>query len=233
MPWKNVPFFLSFTEKALFLRRLSKEMEITSKEPSLFYPTQVLVWRLEEEAPRLLALCREVGIAVEDLETLPVKRQREKAAERLLLRRAFGRPVVLSHTGQGAPMVEGCDVNISISHTMRLVVLAVDERRVIGIDAEHVDRQQVLRVRDKFLNDSEKQFIASDDLDAHIIAWTAKEAVIKATRNCAIDWTGGITIQPFDAGLRPLDFHATCGSRRYRLFSCLLDGHYVTVTVPL
>lgn len=201
----------------------------------MIYPagTRVLLWRLEEEAPQLLALCRQEGIPVDDLLALPVKRQCEKAAERLLLCRAFGRPVAMGHTEQGAPFVVDSEVNISITHTPRLVAVACCDGHVIGIDAEQVDRQQVLRVRDKFLNDSEKQFIASDDLAAHIIAWTAKEAIIKATRNSAIDWTDGITIQPFDAGLRPLDFHATCGSRRYRLFSCLLDGHYVTVAVPL
>ena len=74
-------FCLSFTEKALFLRWLIKEMEITSKEPSLFYPTRVLVWRLEEEAPQLLALCSEAGIDVEDLDNINDGTQAELAGE--------------------------------------------------------------------------------------------------------------------------------------------------------
>ena len=62
------------------------------------YPggTRVLVWRLDEEAPQLLDMCRETGITCDDLLELPVKRQREKAAERLLLCHAVGRPVSLS-----------------------------------------------------------------------------------------------------------------------------------------
>ena len=78
------------------------------------YPsgTRVLVWRLDEDAPRLLDLCREQGIQVDDIADLPVKRLREKAAERLLLCQAFGRPVTMLHDGQGAPSVEGMDVNI-------------------------------------------------------------------------------------------------------------------------
>ena len=101
------------------------------------YPggTRVLVWRLEEEAPRLLALCREAGIPVEDLEELPVKRQREKAAERLLLCHAFGWPVTLLHDGQGAPSLQEMEVNISITHTMKLVALAWNEDLIIGLDA--------------------------------------------------------------------------------------------------
>lgn len=210
-------------------------MEITSIEPSLFYPTRVLVWRLEEEAPQLLALCREAGIAVDYLEALPVKRQREKAAERLLLCRAFSHPVTLHHDEQGAPSVEGETVNISISHTPRLVVLACSAEDVIGVDAEQADRQQVLRVRDKFLNTSEKQFIPDGNLDVHVIAWTAKEAIIKAERNSALDWTEGITLEPFvpdNPQSGEITFAARCGSRRYRLVCCLIDGHYITIAVP-
>lgn len=201
-------------------------MEITSKEPSLF------LWRLEEEAPRLLALCREAGLLADDLLDLPVKRQREKAAERLLLFRAFGHPVSLTYTKQGAPMVEGVDVNISISHTQRLVVLAIDDTQVIGVDAELLDRPQVLKVRNKFLNDREQQFIAPDDLAAHVVAWTAKEAVIKAERNSAIDWTEGICLDPFVVNADETILTARCGDRCYRLTSHLLEGHYITIALP-
>ena len=201
-------------------------------EPSLFYRTRVLVWRLDEEAPLLLALCREEGIPCEDLEGLPVKRQREKAAERLLLCRAFGHPVTLTHDEQGAPSVEGLDVHISITHTMRMVALAINDSQVVGIDAESMERQQVLKVRSKFLNTNEQQFIAPDDLAAHIIAWTAKEAVIKAERNSAIDWTDGIRLEPFAVNADETILLARCGDRSYRLSSRPLEGHHVTVAVP-
>lgn len=199
------------------------------------YPasTRVLVWRLEEEAPQLLSMCAQAGITVEDLQDLPVKRQREKAAERLLLARAFGYPVTMSHTPQGAPCVDGHDVNISITHTMQLVALALNDEHVIGIDAEQVDRRQVLKVRDKFLNAAEQQFLAPDDLDAHVVAWTAKEAVIKAERNSAIDWTEGIILEPFAVGSGEALLKARCDDRRYHLTSRPLLGHYVTVAVPV
>ena len=201
-------------------------MEMSSKEPSLFY------LRLDVEAPRLLALCHDAGIACDDLLEAPVKRQRERAAERLLLREAFGQPVTLTHTEQGAPMVEDSDVNVSISHTRQLVVLACCSEHVIGVDAEQVDRHQVLKVRDKFLNDKEKQFIAPDDLAAHIIAWTAKEAVIKAERNSAIDWTDGICLEPFVLEPDEISLIARCGEHRYRLTTRLLEEHYITLATP-
>lgn len=197
--------------------------------------TRVLVWHLDEEAPQLLALCREAGIVVEDLERLPVKRQREKAAERLLLCRAFGHPVTLSHDAQGAPFIVDEEVNISITHTPHLVAVAIDEQQVVGLDAEQADRQQVLKVRDKFLNAGEQQFIAPDDRSSHIIAWTAKEAIIKAERNSALDWTDGICLEPFT--LEGLDIDemtlaASCGAHRYSLTVCRVDGHYMTVATP-
>ena len=200
------------------------------------YPggTRVLVWRLDEEAPQLLLLCRQEGIPVEDLVERPVKRQREKAAERLLLCHAMGHPVTLSHTPQGAPVVDGLEgLNISITHTMHLVALALNDSAVIGLDAELADRQQVLRVRDKFLNAGEQQFISPDNQQAHIIAWTAKEAVIKAERNSAIDWTGGICLEPFTVEDDETVILASCGDRRYRLTCRTMAGHFITVAMPL
>ena len=188
-----------------------------------------MTWRLEEDAPQLLTMCREKEIPVEDIVDLPVKRLRERAAERLLLYHAFAHPAALLHDGQGAPLVDGEDVNISITHTPRLVAVAIDERRVIGIDAEQADRQQVLRVRDKFLNAAEQQFIAPDDQAAHVIAWTAKEAIIKAERNSALDWTDGITLEPFVPQADEIALQARCGESRYQLISRAVEGHYITV----
>ncbi len=198
----------------------------------IVYPggTRVLAWRLDEEVSQLLALCRDAGIPCEDL---PVKRQREKAAERLLLWHALGRPVTLSHMGQGIPVIDVEDMNVSITHTMRLVVLALNEKQIIGVDAEQADRQQVIKVRDKFLNANEKQFIALGDLAAHIIAWTAKEAVIKAERNSAIDWTEGIRLEPFTPDPVETVFKARCGSQCYQLTSRLIEGHFITLAVPV
>jgi phosphopantetheinyl transferase (holo-ACP synthase) len=198
------------------------------------YPcgSRVLLWRLDEEASQLLALCCEECIPVDDLTGLPVKRLREKAAERLLLCRAFGHPVALSHTRQGAPYVEGSHVNISISHTMQLVALAWNEQAVIGLDVEQLDRKQVIRVRDKFLNASEQQFISPDDQTAHVIAWTAKEAIIKAERNSALDWTDGICLQPFTPADHETTLHACCADHLYRLTARLVEGHCITLALP-
>ena len=201
------------------------------------YPggTRVLVWRLEEEAPQLLELCHQAGIPCEDLTDLPAKRQREKAAERLLLCHALGHPAAIIYTLQGAPYIEGESVNLSITHTQQVVALATDCCHVVGLDAERLDRHQVLRVREKFLNAAEQAFVPVEDLPAHVIAWTAKEAVIKAERNSAIDWTEGICLEPF--GMADLPPHevflsARCSNHAYTLISRFVDDHIFTLAVP-
>ena len=196
----------------------------------------MLVWRLVEETSQLMALCREAGIACEDLTELPDKRQREKAAERLLLCRAFGHPVVLCHDKQGAPSVKDEQANISITHTIHMVALAVNDSQVVGIDAEQADRKQVVRVRDMFLNAGEQSFIAADDLTAHVIAWTAKEAIIKAERNSALDWTDGISLDPFtvpEFDFEELAFNARSATHRYRMVVRPVGGHFLTLAVAL
>ena len=194
--------------------------------------SRVLAWQLDEEAAQLLNSCREAGLPCEDLTELPAKRQREKAAELLLLCRAFGHPVALCHDRQGAPSVEGEAMNISITHTSRLVAVALDENRIVGLDAERMDRHQVIKVRGKFLNASEQQFIAPDDLTAHVVAWTAKEAIIKAERNSALDWTEGIVLEPFVIDVPEPDrilLAATCAEHRYCLEVRFVDGHCLTL----
>jgi len=154
------------------------------------YPegTRVLVWRLDEGAQQLLALCREAGIAADDLNDLPEKRQREKAAERLLLYHAMGCPVTLSHDPQGAPSVTVLAINVSITHTPHLVAVAINEQHVIGLDAEQMDRRQVLRVRDKFLNDNEKRFIAVDHLLPILLLGLLRRPSSK--QSVTVPWTG-------------------------------------------
>ncbi|MDE6424268.1 MAG: 4'-phosphopantetheinyl transferase superfamily protein, partial [Muribaculaceae bacterium] len=67
-------------------------------------------------------------------------------------------------------------------------------RTALGIDAERNDREQVLKIRDRFLSDDEKAMIPADNLEANIIAWTAKEALYKAGMTEGLDLRKDITI---------------------------------------
>ena len=62
---------------------------------------------------------------------------------------------------------------------------------------------------------------------------TAKEAIIKAERNSAIDWTEGICLEPpVNEGGEAI-FDARYTERRYRLVSRLLQDHIITLALPV
>lgn len=100
------------------------------------------------------------------------RRQREKEAVRRI---ACALGIEILHDADGAPAVTGA--RISVSHSMRLAVVAIDPFHPIGIDAEEW-REALWRVRTKFLTKGEIcRFVDEGDL---LWAWTVKEAVYKA-----------------------------------------------------
>jgi len=199
--------------------------------PTLTYPdgTTVWLWQMDEDAPQLAALCHDWGIDIHDTTHLAAKRQREVLATRLLLHTA-GINAPLTHDDNGAPRIAGSDLHVSISHTASMVCLAVNPQHPIGVDVERCDRQQVLRVRHKFLNASEQTFIPADDLFMHIIAWTAKEAIIKLSHHRDIDWTHDIRLHPFTvANSNPIEITATYHTTPCHLLSQICNNHIVTL----
>lgn len=117
----------------------------------------------------------------------------------------------IGHFANGAPFLFGLTSRISITHTAHLLAVATlpktpeanlsqfAPRTAMGIDAERLDREQVLRVRDKFLSDEEKAIVSEDSLEANIIAWTSKEALYKAAMTEGLDFRNDITIKSLPA----------------------------------
>lgn len=115
----------------------------------------------------------------------------------------------IGHLECGAPVLDGIPQRISVSHTSHCMAVAslpktpdidlaaVNTRTALGIDLEKADRAQVMRIRDRFLSESEKALLAEigdidkatdDDVRNHILAWTCKEALYKADMGMASDW---------------------------------------------
>ncbi len=103
------------------------------------------------------------------------------------------------HFANGAPFLYGDTCRISITHTGHFLAIAslprtpeatlgeFSPRTAMGIDAERLDREQVLKVSERCLNHEEFAMIPSDDLEANIKAWTAKEAMYKAAMTEGMD----------------------------------------------
>ena len=106
----------------------------------------------------------------------------------------------IRHLENGAPMLEDIPQRISISHTPHHLVVAsipktpdinleeVNIRTAMGVDIEKSDRNQVLKIRDKYLNPTEQRMIADEDVEANILAWTCKEALYKSIMGTAPYW---------------------------------------------
>lgn len=116
---------------------------------------------------------------------------------------------LIRHLECGAPMLEGIPQRISVSHTSHCLAIAslpktpdidlstVNARTALGIDIENANRGQVLKIRERFLAQSEKALLpeiadvdeaSEEDIRQYILAWTCKEALYKADMGSATDW---------------------------------------------
>lgn len=105
----------------------------------------------------------------------------------------------IGHFPNGAPFLNGENCRISITHSGRFLAIATlpptpevdlgefSERAALGIDAEAADREQVFRVRERFLSEKELEMIPADDLQKNVMAWTCKEALLKASMDSSLD----------------------------------------------
>lgn len=105
----------------------------------------------------------------------------------------------IGHFQSGAPFLGGENCRISITHSGRFLAIATlpstpevdladfSERAAMGIDAESMEREQVLKVRERFLSKEELNLIPADNLVANVQAWTCKEALLKAAMKASLD----------------------------------------------
>ena len=149
-----------------------------------------------------------VGIRVEEVsgDSLPSSKVWIEMAMQIFCEHGPDSYREILHSATGVPVIRGLEARISITHTPGLVAVAFlpktpeadlfkfDTRTAMGIDAEKLDRTKVLNVRERFLNPGELELIPANNLEANIMAWTAKEALLKASLNPAIDFRNDIII---------------------------------------
>ena len=161
-------------------------------EPINLNDVSVYLWEIEETKDELISLCHDSGIDTTGIENIrSYSRACEKLSTLLILNHIFGKGVELYHTETGAPRIKESDTHISISHSAYLVGVAVSNLYPIGLDIEH-KAEQVLRVREKFLNDTELAITSPNDKIVNLYYWTAKEAVYKAVEADGIDFRNDI-----------------------------------------
>lgn len=112
----------------------------------------------------------------------------------------------IDHFENGAPYLPDLKARISVTHTNHFFAVAslpktpeialdsFNPRSAMGIDAEPLDRNQVIKVRPKFLSENEQKMIPSDKVTENLIAWTSKEALYKAAFTPGLDFCTDLII---------------------------------------
>ena len=161
---------------------------------------RIVVWRIDEDEEHLAEKCAVQGISTADISAIGnCGCRRQKMAVRLAIAHLVDGGFTLRHTDvvdnnsdNAYPEIDGI-AGLSISHSRNYAAVAIADRAGIGVDVEEYS-PRVLRVRSRFLSQSEAELIAQDDIHRHILAWTVKEAVYKALPIAGIDFAEGLTL---------------------------------------
>lgn len=125
----------------------------------------------------------------------------------------------IGHFASGAPFLFGEDVRISISHTQGCFAVATinvpegtdlsvfTPEAALGIDVEHADRSKASELRERFLSQDELKMLPESSVENDLIAWTCKEAMLKAGMDSSIDWRNNIVITQLPAFSTPGSGH--------------------------
>lgn len=192
--------------------------------------TIVHQWMMSESSGELAQMCRDRGID-SSCQAKAESRKQELLGERLLMHTIFGIHTPILHNGDRAPYIENSQVHLSVAHTKGCLVIALNEHHRIGVDVERYS-QQVMKVRTAFLNEAEQQWLPASDHLAHIVAWTAKEAIFKSIgeRRLVESTRNDIMLYPFPTpAMGGTISHGACfKSADYALHTILSPTHVLT-----
>ena len=141
------------------------------------------IWKIEEDIEELIALAENENLKIEEeLKSIKqTKSKQERVASRLIIK------ALLDHIEEpyqgiykdqaGKPHLIDGNVKISITHSYPFAAGMVHKEMECGIDIEF-PHPQVLRIKNKFLNEIEKRKMG-DDISKLCLTWCAKEVVYK------------------------------------------------------
>lgn len=148
--------------------------------------------RFESEFPALAA----------QLSVRHPRTQLQRYASRLLLAEMLGEMVDVSKDENGKPLLPNHPLEISISHTEGFAAILLGTGK-LGVDVQHY-KPNVLKVRDRFLDDRELQM--AQDIETTTLFWAAKEAVYKYNAKPGLDFRDPITVHSILPEILPSSF---------------------------
>ena len=168
--------------------------------------TQILVWKISETLEELL--CQVVLKEKTQLRLNGMKSELHKRgflSVRMLLQEAgfndfdlhydeFGKPYLSTNKCHTEP------VEVSITHSHNFSAIIISEKTV-GIDIE-MQRDKIIRIADKFVNETElhrlKSFDSQDYIKKLTVKWGAKEAIFKIRNEKGISFKDHIQVSAFE-----------------------------------
>lgn len=162
--------------------------------------TQILVWKITES---LEQLCNEVKLNPSN--TIRFKGMKSEMHQRaflsvrkLLMEKGYT-DFDLEYDKFGKPHLKDGN-HISISHSHQFSTIIISDQKA-GIDIE-MQREKILRIADKFVNNQELQRLKSFDNQDLIkkltVKWGAKEAIFKIRNEKGISFKEHIKVNPFE-----------------------------------
>ena len=162
--------------------------------------SQILVWDITESFEELFG---QVQLNEKSLERLNGMKsqlhQRAFLSVRKLLQEMGYNDFDLFYDKSGKPhLKDGNHISISHSHEFSTIIIS---NQKAGIDIE-MQREKILQIADKFVNNQELQRLKSfDNLDfikKLTVKWGAKEAIFKIRNEKGISFKDHIQVNPFE-----------------------------------
>lgn len=159
----------------------------------------VAVWQITETEDELKSLSSVPNDEMEEITLYGSESQRkQKLAVRALINELFEEKMYLDHHDNGAPYLENCVTNISITHTEKYVAVIIHDEESLGIDIESLDRD-FSAVEKKALSEEEIEDLEEDIKNEQLaIYWCAKEAIYKRMSQTRVDFAEQIEVEKFN-----------------------------------
>ena len=155
-----------------------------------------LIWHCSEDANLFRS---KLNLTNYELNILEKRKNSKKALQflcsRLLLRLCKLDPDDLIYNEFGAPILKSGKF-ISISHCQNYVTVLLSNQSC-GVDIE-TKRKQILKIKHKFLNQTDINNIDMDNISDLILIWTLKESIYKLCHYSGIDFKDQIFISSLD-----------------------------------
>lgn len=126
---------------------------------------------------------------------LTAKRDIELKGRAYLMSQLLDNKYEVNYDDKGKPFLVGDSRHISISHSHDKLAIIINCNESTGIDIELI-RDKVLKIKHKFLSESELQD-ANNDVEKLLIYWAAKETLYKIYGLKEVDFIANLFVNPF------------------------------------